>query len=100
MGRAEHRAHRELSKAEVANVRLYEFTPWIKPTVLCLSGRREAERHPLLRPLDRERSFKVGKLQRCRRRAVQDGFDDVGRQQGQPDRPREIGPVDALFCSE
>ena len=49
-----HRAHRELSKAEVANVRLYEFTHWIKPTELCLSGYSEAEGCALLLPVDRK----------------------------------------------
>jgi hypothetical protein len=47
--------------------------------------RAEAEGCALLLLVGRERALKLCKLQRCRLRAVQDRFDDVGRQQGEPD---------------
>src|SRR5215203_4463425 len=57
----------------------------------------EGEGQALLLPINRERRFEVCKLQRCRLRAVQDGLDDVGCQKREPDRPREVGRVDALL---
>ena len=59
--------------------------------------RCEAERSSLLVPINGERCLEIGKPQRWRLGPVEDGLDNVGRQEGQPDRSRQVGAIDALL---